>query len=174
MIHGTWGWKGKWWRPGDDFHSFIRGSHRSNLYSRGAKFSWSGAYSDSQRQLAAADFCEWAYEVPPNGLQSVFAHSYGGEVAARARLTGARAAELILLSSPVTKYVEAAAASPDLRIVDVRLRFDPVLGLARTRQRLTPRPNVTPVVLDRWRLDHAATHEEAVWRSEDIARRGQI
>jgi hypothetical protein len=174
MIHGTWGWKGKWWRPGDGFHRFIRDSYRPNLYSRGAKFSWSGAYSESQRQQAADDFRDWGYEVAPNGLQTVFAHSYGAEVAARARLSGSRASELVLLSAPVTDHVEAAAAIPDLRIVDIRLRFDPVLGLARTRQRIKSRPNVTPVVLDQWRLDHSSTHDELVWRSEDIARRGHI
>jgi pimeloyl-ACP methyl ester carboxylesterase len=177
MVHGTWGWKGDWWRPGSDFHRFILHAHRPNLYSRGAKFSWSGAYSESQRALAARDFREWAYDVAPHGLQTVFGHSYGGEVAARALLDGARIAELVLLSVPVTALVEAAAAT-GVPVVDVRLKFDPVLGIARLRQRLTqrlrPEPNVTEVLLEQWRYDHGASHHEDVWRAEDVARRGRI
>jgi hypothetical protein len=174
MIHGTWGWKGNWWRPeAQNFHEFILHNHRPNLYSRGARFSWSGAYRTSHRAQAALDFCDWAYDVAANGLQSVFAHSYGGEVAARAVSCGARVAEIVLLSAPVTQPVTAVAASP-IRVVDVRLQFDPVLALARARQRLQQSPNVTPVILRRWRYDHGATHREDVWRDEDVARRGVI
>ncbi len=174
MIHGTWGWKGDWWRPqANNFHDFILRNHRPNLYSRGARFSWSGAYRESHRIQAASDFCDWRYEVAPHGLQTVLAHSYGGEVAARATLTGAAVAELILLSVPATAPVEAAADT-GIRVVDVRLQFDPILALARTRQRLRPRPNVSEVLLRQWRYDHGASHREDVWRTEDVARRGGI
>lgn len=173
IIHGTWGWKGGWWRPGGTFHRFILDTHRPNLYSRGAKFSWSGAYSRSQRNLAVRDFTEWAAEVAPQGIQTLFGHSYGGEIAARATCSGNRIHELVLLSTPVTKHVEQALHG-DMRIVDIRLRFDPVLAVAGTGQRLAKRPNVTEVLLSRWRLDHGATHEEQVWRSEDVARRGRV
>jgi hypothetical protein len=173
MIHGTWGWKGDWWRPRGDFHEYILRNHRSNLYSRGAKFSWSGAYRDVHREVASSDFLEWAYDVAPNGLQTVFAHSYGGEVAARAVVRGARINELVLLSAPVTNHVEAATRC-DLRVVDVRLRFDPVLALARSRQRIPDRPNVTAVLLQQWRLDHGATHREDIWRQEEVAPRGHL
>lgn len=89
MIHGTFGWKGDWWRPTADFHNFIVNNHRPNLYSGGARFSWSGAYSAPQRSLAASDFCDWTNDMACAGLQTVFGHSYGGEVAARARVSGA-------------------------------------------------------------------------------------
>jgi len=173
MIHGTWGWKGDWWRPRSDFHEFVLRNLRPNLYSRGAKFSWSGAYSDAQRDLAARDFADWARDVAPNGIQTVFAHSYGGEVAARAIVAGARVHELVLLSTPVTSHVNACARS-NLRVVDIRLRMDPVLALARARQRIPAQPNLMTVLLNRWRLDHGATHDETVWRDEDIATRVAI
>lgn len=105
MIHGTWGWKGDWWRPRNPFHDFILRSHRPNLFARGARFSWSGAYSDRQRELAALDFIDWSNDVAPHGVQTLFAHSYGGEVAARAMTAGANVHELVLLSSPVTSHV---------------------------------------------------------------------
>ncbi|MGW0886562.1 alpha/beta hydrolase [Streptomyces sp. NPDC002671] len=174
IIHGTWGWKGNWWYPGQGgFHNFILTNHRPNLYPGGAAFAWSGAYQAGHRRRAAVRFHDWAGELASGGLQTVFGHSYGGEVAARAVLAGTSVDQLVLLSSPATHQVEAAATT-GLQVVDVRLPFDPVLGLARTRQRMTTRPNVTPVLLSKWRLDHGATHKERVWRKENVAQRGGI
>lgn len=178
MIHGTGAWKGGWWRPGGgDFHAFIANSHRPNLYSRGAKYSWSGNCLAGHRRLAASDFCAWASDRAPKGLQTVFGHSYGGEVAARAVLDGARVNELVLLSVPVTRHVKDAASKSGLRVVDIRLRFDPVLALTgNIRQRIPSHPNanVTTVLLKYWRLDHGATHKEHVWMQEDVAGRGGL
>jgi hypothetical protein len=173
MIHGTWAWIGNWWRPRGAFHDFVLRRHRPNLYARGTRFSWSGRYRKKDRVQAGIDFQEWAADAAPGGLQTVFAHSYGGEVAARALLRGTKLGELVLLSTPATNHVKAAAQST-VRVVDVRLRFDPVLALARTRQRLPATPNVTAVLLDRWTLDHAATHDPRVWQAENIAHHGGI
>lgn len=176
MIHGTWGWKGDWWRPRPgSFHDFILNTHRRNLYKEGARFSWSGAYSASERALAAADFCDWANDRARPGLQTVLAHSYGGEIAARSRIAGAAIDQIILLSSPANAYVRTAANDPAVHTVDVRLRFDPVLASARVRQRIRPLPpNVTEVILAKWRLDHGATHKQSVWLAENVASRGGI
>jgi hypothetical protein len=96
---------------------------------------------------------------------------------ARAVLKGTQIDELILLSAPVTNHLEHAAES-GVPIVDVRLKFDPVLGLARARQRLKqkmkPRENVIPVVIDSWRLDHGASHSPHVWRTQEVAHKGKI
>jgi hypothetical protein len=173
IIHGTWAWKGSWWRPGGSFHQFIRGNYRSNLYNRGARFSWSGAKSEEHRALAAEDFKGWVSDVAPQGIQTLFGHSYGGEIAARASSGGTPIHELVLLSTPVTSHVEAVTQS-GVRVIDVRLRFDPILAMTGKPQRINARPNVTQVLLRGWRLDHGATHEESVWRTEDVARRGRI
>jgi hypothetical protein len=176
MIHGTFGWKGDWWRPRPTgFHHFVLSNHRPNLYNGGARFSWSGAYSAPQRALAASDFCDWEQDMARGGLQTVFAHSYGGEVAARSRIAGAAIDQIVLLSSPVNGYIDAVAHDPTVGIVDVRLNFDPVLSVAGTRQRIRPLPpNVTEVIFAAWRLDHAATHNESVWNFENVAVRGGI
>jgi pimeloyl-ACP methyl ester carboxylesterase len=170
MIHGTWGWRGDWWRPSGGFHRFVRGGLRPNLYSLGARFSWSGFYRESHRVQASSDFCEWSDTIAPGGLQSVFGHSYGGEVAARAVLDGAPVEELVLLSSPVTDEV-VAAVETGVRVIDVRLPFDPVLALANVGQSLPTRPNVTPVLLKKRSINHSATHEERVWTEQGIAGR---
>ena len=173
MIHGTWAWKEDWWRPRPgNFHEFIRREHRPGLCGRGGRFSWSGEYDDGDRELAARDFADWVSDLAPAGLRSAFAHSYGGEVAARAVLNGADIAELVLLSVPATRYVRAAAMAP-IRVVDIRLWADPVLGLARRRQRIRRGHNLVPVILPP-SLNHGATHEEPVWRHRNIAARGGI
>ena len=173
MIHGTWGWKGDWWRPSGGFHRFVLGGLRPNLYARGARYSWSGFYRESHRVRASSDFREWGEEIAPAGLQTVFGHSYGAEVAARALLAGVPIEEMVLLSAPVTKEV-VAAVETGVSVVDVRLRFDPVLALARTRQRLPTLTNVRTVRLNRWSLRHSATHDANVWSEEDIATQAKM
>lgn len=173
IIHGTFAWKGNWWRPGGAFHQFIRSSYRPNLFNRGTKYSWSGALSAGQRSLAASDFVEWAAEVAPTGVQSVFAHSYGGDIACQAANSGrCYIDQLVLLSTPVTGHVESAARA-GLRVLDIRLPFDPVLGLTAKAQRIRYNPNGSQVLL-RWGLDHGATHEVQVWHDEDIAIRAGL
>jgi hypothetical protein len=177
MIHGTFGWKGDWWRPGaGSFHEFILNNHRPNLYKRGARFSWSGAYRAAHRRIAASDFCDWAHEISGAGVETVFAHSYGGEIAARAKIAGAAIDQVVLLSSPVNGYIDTIAHDPSLQLVDVRLNFDPVLALSQVWQRIArPLPtNVTEVILSSWRTNHAATHKQRVWNAEHVARRGGI
>ena len=173
MIHGTRAFMGEWWRPRvGDFHRFIGTEYRPNLYSGGAHFHWSGAYRARHRARASEFFAEWVTDRAPGGIQSVFAHSYGGEVAARALNLGTPIRELVFLSTPVTKHVEAAARV-GVRVVDIRLPFDPVLALELRPQRIDAQENVAEV-LTSWRLDHGATHKESVWVSDDIARKGQI
>ena len=129
MIHGTWAYMGDWWRPRvGDFHRFIGDKYRQNLYSGGAHFHWSGNYKARHRARAAEFFAEWVTDRAPAGIQSLFAHSYGGEIAARALTLGTPIQELILLSTPVTSHVKAAAQS-SARLIDIRLPFDPVLAL---------------------------------------------
>lgn len=174
IIHGTWGWKGDWWRPTAPFHDYVRQEVRGNVYSRGAPFSWSGAYSDRQRRMAAEDFHRWAEEISPRGIDTLLGHSYGGEVATRAWRLGTKIQEVVLLSAPATEYVRNAVDN-GLKTVDIRLPFDPVLALARTPQRIRRKAlNLTEVVLPQWRLSHGATHDPDVWQSGDLVKRARL
>ena len=174
IIHGTWGWKGDWWRPTAPFHDYVRQEVRGNVYSRGAPFSWSGAYSDRQRRMAAEDFHRWAEEISPRGIDTLLGHSYGGEVATRAWRLGTKIQEVVLLSAPATEYVRNAVDN-GLKTVDIRLPFDPVLAVARTPQRIRRKAlNLTEVVLPQWRLSHGATHDPDVWQSGDLVKRARL
>lgn len=173
MIHGTWAYMGDWWRPRvGDFHQFIGDKYRRNLYSGGAHFHWSGNYKAQHRARAAEFLAEWVTDRAPAGIQSLFAHSYGGEIAARALTLGTPIQEVILLSTPVTSHVKVAAQS-SARLIDIRLPFDPVLAFELRPQRIPLNHNVTRV-LTSWRLNHGATHEESVWLADDIAARAQL
>lgn len=179
MIHGTRGYMGHWWQPEGDFFDFIRRPYRPNLYTGGARFDWSGKWSRQHRERAGQRFNEWARDdnVVPNGLQTVFAHSYGGEIAARAVNDGAPIKQLVLLSTPVTTHVETSAES-GMPIVDIRLKRDPVLLLARIRdklkQHIEDRANVTALTLKPWSLDHGASHKPDVWQAEKLVEKSGI
>lgn len=169
MVHGTWGWKGDWWYPGGDFHSYVKRKLRPRLYSDGMEFAWSGAYSQEQRVTAGDRFSRWVRSYSPvAGLGTVFAHSYGGEVVARAINSGAPVDELVLLSAPVNVH-HLAALDRVTRVVDVRLDFDIVLALARENQRLPAHPRVTEYVVDKAFWKHGATHAPEFWNDEDVA-----
>lgn len=166
MVHGTWGWKGDWWYPGGGFHSFIKRHHRPRLYDAGMEFSWSGAYSQRQRAIAGERFSRWVHSA--DGLRTAFAHSYGGEVAARAVNRGALVLELVLMSAPVNGH-HLAALDRVGRTVDVRLDFDLVLMFARERQRLPARKDVKEFIVPGYFWQHGATHDPQLWHDQGIA-----
>lgn len=177
LVHGTNAWAVGWWRPGaGTFHDYVLADVRRDLHQGGARFSWDGKLLDSHRSQAASDLVDWASELAPRGFHTVFAHSYGGDVAAKAKVAGLTVDELVLLSSPVTDTVARAATEVD-KLVDVRLPFDPVLAAARLQQRVTqrvpPAANVIEILLP-WSLDHGASHRPSVWREQAIAERSGL
>lgn len=176
IVHGTWAWYASWWRPGKDsfFEYATTNLHRPHLYGGGARFSWSGAYRKAHRRLAGQDLRDWIGAIAPGGLQTVFAHSYGGEVAARAILDGADIQQLVLLSVPVSVLVEQGAHQLIQRggqVWDIRLRKDSVLDLDGEPQRFRHQGSVHTVLLSRWRLSHGATHTPRVWERDGALER---
>ena len=139
-------------------------------------FDWSGSLKEGHRVHAADKFRKWAAHEARAGLHTVFAHSYGAEVVARAMTGGTRVDELVMLSAPVTRpIIDAAFAA--VGVIDVRLRLDPVLVAAsaysgafrrRVRQRMPTMPNVHTYVLPFWTVSHGATHDATVWQANGI------
>ncbi|WP_164477771.1 alpha/beta hydrolase [Nocardioides pantholopis] len=142
---------------------------RPRLYSDGMEFSWSGSYSQKHRVTAGHRLSRWVRSHSSGAaLGTVFAHSYGGEVAARAINSGAKVDELVLLSAPVNQH-HIAALDRVSRVIDVRLDFDIVLALARENQRLPAHPSVTEFVIQKAFWKHGATHEPKFWDDEAVA-----
>ncbi|MFI6433222.1 alpha/beta hydrolase [Rhodococcus oryzae] len=167
IVHGTAAYKGDWWYPGGDFHSYILKNHRSNLYNKpGTAFDWSGALSSNHRRIAASRFAAWIDE--KEGTQTVFAHSYGGDVASMAIGDGSKVDQLVLMSCPVTDAVKAATES-GINVVDIRVRIDPVLTLLRLVKWRTGASRLGKIT----RVDlgwgwHDASHDPHVWDERGI------
>lgn len=166
ILHGTFGWPGRWWDTGGDFHGFVGATLCSHVYSGGAPFSWSGAYRGRHRKIAAERFARWAADVANGQLCCVFAHSYGGVIALMSSAYGTRIKNLILLSVPAeTVPVEWRHID---RAVSLRIHADLVLLAARRRQHFTE--NVEENYLPQWFTAHSDSHRPDVWRAQGCAR----
>lgn len=164
-IHGTWAWRGDWWYPGGNFHSFVASTFRPNLYAGGAPFSWSGGYFRKSRKKAAQRLARWAADIAGGQLDTAFAHSYGGGIALMSTTSGASYDRLVLLSVPVHNDYDIEWRSIG-KAQSVRLSFDLVLAAARARQRFGA--NVDELVLPLYPWSHGATHDPALWAKESI------
>lgn len=171
MVHGTAAFRGDWWFPGGTFFRYIKTGHPVMLYEGGQEFSWSGAYRDTDREVAGNRFKRWAKAVSGDlGLDTVFAHSYGSEVVARSINLGASIDKVVYMSAPVNTHL-LNTLSRVQGIVNIRLKFDLVLLLDRVIHAYYPLPrekNVKNITLGRNYWSHSATHSDAVWKRENI------
>lgn len=165
LVHGSFARANRWWQPGGDFHEYLRGDVRPDLYGDADRFAWSGGYSDRARALAAADLVAWAEERDLQGLD-LFAHSHGGNVAMLASQKGLAVGRLALLSCPahVHKYLPDFDRVGD--VVALGVRLDLVILIDGGRQRFR-HPRIREEVLPIW-FDHSATHDPATWRRHDL------
>lgn len=167
IVHGTFAYPSGWWYRGGDFHTYIQREVRSDLYSDGSGFTWSGAYRKRHREVAAQRFADWAADAVSDSkqLNTVFAHSYGGVVTLLSTRLGVRIAECVLLSTPTPRIdVEWRNIG---RAVSLRIHADLVLLAARERQ--CYRENVDEVYLPGWFIDHADSHNVVIWREQKSA-----
>jgi hypothetical protein len=164
IVHGTWGWSKGWWDNGGDFHTYVLNNVRSNVYSGGRPYSWSGYYRRSHREKAAQRLARWA---EGKKLDAIFAHSYGGTIALRATHYGLQVKDLVLLSVP-SQAVAAEWRNID-RAVSLRIHLDLVLLAAR--HPLPFADNVEENYLPPWFVSHSDTHNPSVWQSGGWANR---
>jgi hypothetical protein len=166
IVHGTWAKSGRWWRPGGDFHNFVRG-FRSDLYGAADRFDWSGAYSDGARRLGGMQLFDWVRARGMEGLD-LYAHSHGGSISMLANQNGMDIGCLVLLSCPVHVH----RYFPDFTrirkgVVSVRVKMDLVILLDGGGQRYR-HPRIREHVLPIW-FNHFASHESAVWTRHGVA-----
>lgn len=166
MVHGTAAWRGDWWYPQGDFHDYVLGNLRDNLYAGGAPFSWSGAYLVKSRRTASERLARWVSDLAHGVVDTVFAHSYGGGITLESTTKGAVFNTAVLLSVPVHRNYDVEWRNID-RPVSVRLKFDLVLAAARARQRFPA--NVDELILPLYPWLHGATHDPLLWDEQDVA-----
>ncbi len=131
LVHGTFfGRVGTsfptWWKPGSNFHTYIKTNHRPNLYSKPDAYAWSGGYNDQARTLAAMELRDWLKNRGFHGAD-VIAHSHGGNVAMEATQLGAELNKLVLLSCPNHMPHYAPEFSRIKEAISIQIKMDWVI-----------------------------------------------
>ena len=164
-VHGTWGLIAddeSWYRPGSPMHDFLRDQVTPDLYdSRPDYFMWNGGYADVDRAQGASDLPTWTRRVSPSDdrLDTVYAHSHGGNVALSAAAAGQRIRLLVLLHTPAIERPDeewAAIRANVGGVVAMRTRLDLVVmadGARHWTSRLRFDPQKLPhfPVTQHWR-----------------------
>ncbi|MEO6958262.1 MAG: hypothetical protein ABI137_16085 [Antricoccus sp.] len=183
-IHGTWARlaEQRWYAPGSELHDLILGSCTPTLYDQPDYFRWTGGYSDFERDEGSRDLLAWWHGHVPSQVDTVYAHSHGGNVALGA--AGPLAAAmglLVLLHTPITprddhEWEQIRSSCP--RVLTFRSRCDLVM-LAdgrRTGSTLDPSTRLLPHrrVLPHWKgrdgwFSHSLFIRPRTWRRWDIA-----
>lgn len=168
LVHGTFARLGStWWRPGSAFFTYIKSNVSANLYDKSDYFRWTGRYSGDARGMGAEDFTTWVRRKQVE-LDTVFAHSHGGNVVLDAAADGVRMRLLTLLSVPARKRSASqwAAITRNVgRVFALRVRCDVVVLCDRARQEY--RRPVRTLALNIW-FDHGAVLSPSVWERYDL------
>jgi hypothetical protein len=164
-VHGTFArLRSDWYKPGSAFHRYLKRRVSADLYSGDDYFRWDGRYSDASRQLGANDIKRWLRSHKVRSLDTVFAHSHGGNLVLTAISKGVKARLLVLMNVP------ARSRRPrewDLiftnagRIVSLRSRFDLVIYADRSPQHFNAQ--VRQLVPPGLWFSHGALLRPKVW-----------
>jgi hypothetical protein len=171
-VHGTFArLRTKWWKPGGDLHTYLKARCSPDLYGGDDHFRWDGRYDDACRRSAAGDLATWCRVHKVRRLDTVYAHSHGGNVAlTAAQDCGVRTSLLVLLSTPAqhrTEHQWESIFSRIHRIVSVRSRFDLVVLADRSRLRFDSRVRqLLPPGL--W-FTHGSVLDTATWERNHLA-----
>lgn len=184
-IHGTWGLVGEdpWYRPGSELYEHLRNAATPTLYEGNDYYAWSGEYSDYAREAAARDLAQWrsrSTELP--WLDTVYAHSHGGNVALNAAAAGEPIKMLVLLHTPANYRSDDEWETIRRNVggvVIMRSRFDLVVladSLRARENRLKFSPSKLPhfPIVMHWNTKDAwFTHSRFVtldtWQRYDLA-----
>jgi hypothetical protein len=147
-----------WWKPGGDFHGYVKEKVATDLYATEPVFSWPGGFRSESRGQAATDLITWCQRRGIKELNDVYAHSFGGEVAFLAANKGLRIRLLVLMSVP---SLPAGNWGNIGRAVSLRSHFDFALMLGHSNRR-HPVP-VSELELPLW-FGHSVTHDVDMWR----------
>lgn len=131
-IHGTWARHSfaPWYASGSELHKHIRETCTPDLFNGREHFRWTGGYSEEERREAAEDFVPWKASQYIAEVDTIFAHSHGGNVALNRIADGEQVKLLVLLHTPVTKRPDdewRRIAGNVGRVLVMRSRADKVM-----------------------------------------------
>jgi pimeloyl-ACP methyl ester carboxylesterase len=76
IVHGRLSNGARWYRPGSDFHDYVRSHGFADVYRDKDYFEWSGQASEAAIRRAARDLVDWCHHHPVHRLR-ILAHSLG-------------------------------------------------------------------------------------------------
>jgi len=176
LIHGTFAMKSRWYKPGGDFHTYIKSKVYKDVYSGPDDFySWSGRYHllDSELEkiwkAAARKLVAWCNAHPTNKLRLI-AHSHGCNVVNIATQLGLKACSLIQLSPPVRDWnLPKMQNVSSNRIFNIHSRFDPVVFVDGGAQDYS---DTAVSAFERTRTisfsGHSHSHDKDRWKKKKI------
>ncbi|MBF4582336.1 hypothetical protein ITJ54_06585 [Curtobacterium sp. VKM Ac-2865] len=154
MVHGTFARltsaKKRWYDPGSDLSMHVRRHASRNLYAGRDYVRWTAGFSDVARAQGTTDLLTWCARHGLDALDTVYAHSHGGNVVLDAIERGLRVKLLVLMHVPV---IERSAQSWSAiernvgRALDLRTARDLVVAADRLHRKANHLPlseNRTP------------------------------
>ncbi|MFI6375143.1 hypothetical protein [Streptomyces sp. NPDC050546] len=177
IVHGTRAYKGDWWRPRGVFYEYLANGPKSNLINDECPWSWSGELDAKVRRMAARSLAGFQRDRNIRKFDTIIGHSYGGGIALMATQFGAKARNIILLSTPALDY------EPNWDNVDevksLRIHWENVLMLdclnriirikkPPIRQRFSDARIHEIPTLPLWFREHSSTHDPSVWVANSI------
>ena len=175
IIHGTFAKNASWYKPGGDFHEYIRKNVYSDLYSGADFYFWSGRYALNDAGLkriwrkAARKLVSWCESHPARTLRLI-AHSHGNNVINMATRMNLPACTLIQLAPPVRAWnlPDMQQVSSD-RFFNFHSRVDLVVKIDGGAQNYKG----TAVAYAETRrkvafFGHSKPHEPDVWKKKNL------
>ncbi len=176
IVHGTFAKDSSWYKPGRDFHRYIKRNVYPDIYSEDDYFFWSGRYSLKDKGLkriwtqAASKLVSWINAHPTRKLRLI-AHSHGNNVVNIATQQ-IQACSLIQLSPPVRSWnlPNMANVSSD-RLFNIHSSIDLVVmidGGAKNYKRTAVAANER--IRKIARFGHSDSHEGRKWKRKKVPR----
>lgn len=180
VVHGTFARlikaSEKWYHPQADLPTLIRRECTPSLYSGALYYRWDAGYSDAARMRASDDLMVWCRDRGVQRLDTVYAHSHGGNVVLNAVEAGLEVDLLVLLHTPVLPRSDSSWANIARRvkrILDIRTPADWIVMLdgIKTNSRnelptsLQNARRLTPQAAAHFQTSHFRYTKDTVWRS---------
>ena len=192
-LHGTWARVApeRWYAPGHPLHSHIAAESSTNLYVRDDYPRWSGGYTADARRAGAEGLQRWVVDRKELilGIDTIYAHSHGGNVALSAAAMGLKIELLVLLHVPPRWRPDAewqAIQNNVNRVLVYRTKLDAVVLADMIRAAaLEDEPRTLSQRFDQTKLHHVDTEPHPIrgpwfshghfttlktWTTKDIAK----
>ena len=174
IIHGTFAKDADWYKPGGDFHTYVKGHVYPDVYSGDDFFFWSGRYARTDAGLAtiwrqaANKLVSWCASHPAQTLRLI-AHSHGNNVVnmATPRIP---TCTLIQLSPPVRDWnLPDMSTVSSSRFFNIHSRIDLVVkidgGAQDYRGTSVASRESTKVI---GTFGHGASHDAKKWSKKNV------